>query len=80
MDFERAELLDAAGRYHQRMYDQLCAEVLAAVRELFEERAAIMQFDGGLPRAEAERLAWLDVGGGWPLAADENPAARTRAA
>lgn len=26
-------------------------------RELFEERAAIMEYVGGLPRAEAERLA-----------------------
>lgn len=26
-------------------------------REAFEERAAIMEFDGGLPRAEAERFA-----------------------
>jgi hypothetical protein len=29
----------------------------AATREEYEERAAIMQFDGGLPRAEAERRA-----------------------
>ena len=28
-------------------------------REAFEERAAIMEFDGGLTRAEAERLALL---------------------
>ena len=26
-------------------------------RELFEERAAILEFDGSLPRAEAERCA-----------------------
>jgi hypothetical protein len=26
-------------------------------REAFEERSAIMEFDGGLSRAEAERLA-----------------------
>jgi hypothetical protein len=26
--------------------------------EEYEERAAIMQFDGGLDRGEAERLAW----------------------
>jgi hypothetical protein len=30
-------------------------------RELFEERAAIMEFDGGLPREEAERLARLEA-------------------
>lgn len=29
--------------------------------DLFNERAAIREFDGGLPRAAAERLAWLDV-------------------
>lgn len=28
--------------------------------EAFEERAAIMEFDGGFPRAEAERLALLE--------------------
>lgn len=30
-------------------------------RERFEERAAIYEFDGGLPRAEAERQAWKEV-------------------
>jgi hypothetical protein len=30
-------------------------------REWVEERAAIAQYDGGLPRAEAERLAWADL-------------------
>lgn len=29
---------------------------------LVEERAAIMEFDGGLPRLEAERLAWRQLG------------------
>ena len=31
------------------------------VREDFEERAAIMEFDGGLSRDEAEREAWAQV-------------------
>jgi hypothetical protein len=31
------------------------------ILELFEERAAIMEYDGGLPRAEAERQAWAWV-------------------
>ena len=31
------------------------------LREDFEERAAIMEFDAGLPRAHAECLALLDV-------------------
>mgnify|MGYP001191856410 CR=1 FL=1 len=30
-------------------------------REIFEERAAIMEFDGGLPREQAEELGLLDV-------------------
>jgi glutamate formiminotransferase len=29
--------------------------------ELFEERAAIMEFDGGMERKKAERLAMKDV-------------------
>jgi hypothetical protein len=28
------------------------------LREAFEERAAIMEYDGGMTRAEAERAAW----------------------
>lgn len=28
-----------------------------SLKEAFEERAAIMEFDGGLPRLEAEQLA-----------------------
>ena len=31
---------------------------IAAALEDFEERAAIMEFDGGLSRDEAEREAW----------------------
>lgn len=33
-------------------------------REAFEERAAVMEFDGGLTRAEAEWRAYLEVTGG----------------
>jgi hypothetical protein len=35
-----------------------------AVREAFEERAAIMEFDGGLACEEAEQAAWAIVGRG----------------
>lgn len=38
----------------------LCAEVWPEF-EAFEERAAIMEYDGGLPRAEAEALAYRGV-------------------
>lgn len=34
---------------------------LLALLERFEERAAIMEYDGGLPREEAERRAWESV-------------------
>jgi len=37
------------------------AEWPADAREHFEERAAIMEYDGGLPRVEAERLAEAEV-------------------
>jgi len=31
--------------------------------DAYEERAAIMEYDGGLPRHEAEALAWKEVFG-----------------
>jgi len=36
-------------------------EALAALGYAFAERAAIHEHDGGLPREEAERLAWEHV-------------------
>jgi len=33
------------------------------LRDAYEERAAILEFDAGFPRAEAERLAWAEVYG-----------------
>ena len=45
--------------------DPLVAELVALLdasqREAWEERAAIMQFDGGLTRGHAEALAMLDL-------------------
>ena len=35
--------------------------VLLDLLEAFEERAAIIEYDGGVPRAEAARLAWACV-------------------
>jgi hypothetical protein len=32
-----------------------------ALREIFEERAAILEFDGGLSRGDAEQAAWALV-------------------
>lgn len=33
------------------------------LKDAYEERAAILEFGAGLPRAEAERLAWGEVYG-----------------
>ena len=33
----------------------------AAEAEFYQERAAVREYLGGVPRAAAERLAWLDV-------------------
>ncbi len=40
---------------------ELVERLDASQREDFEERAGIMQFDGGLPRGHAEALAMLDL-------------------
>ena len=37
------------------------AALTQAQRELFEERAAIMEFCGNMPRGKAEELAMRDV-------------------
>jgi hypothetical protein len=39
------------------------ADLPADLRAAFEERAAIAEFDGGLDRTAAERLAWTEVTG-----------------
>ena len=48
-----------------RPLDSIVAEIVgrldANLREMFEERAAIIEFDAGLPRAHAECLALLGV-------------------
>ena len=38
-----------------------CIQKLEILHERYEERAAIMEFDGKLPRDEAERMAKLEV-------------------
>lgn len=45
----------------------------AAQREAYEERAAIMEFDGNLPRAKAERLAGQLHPGPWTKPAEQLP-------
>jgi len=41
--------------------DELIAGLSGPEREQYEERAAIMEIDGGLPRARAERAALLET-------------------
>lgn len=45
--------------------DKKLAELVAALdansREYFEERAGILEYDCGHPRAKAERWAWEDT-------------------
>jgi len=48
----------------------------------YEERAGVYEFDGGLPRPEAELRAWVDVALDWldtQPGADELPTAEARA-
>jgi hypothetical protein len=40
---------------------RLLAEERIELRNQYEERAGVREFDGGLPRAAAEREAWADV-------------------
>ena len=47
------------------------ADLSADMREHYEERAAIIEFDGGLPRADAEKLALQDVLSNSPSSAEQ---------
>ena len=40
---------------------QLVSSLDEDAREYFEERSGILEFDGGHPRREAERLAWEET-------------------
>ena len=39
----------------------LVRDLTSIEREIFEERAAIMEFDGLLPRADAEAMAYEEI-------------------
>jgi len=53
---EAPDWLRAAGRWRMA-----CREVWP-ILDLWEERAAIREFDGGMSRAEAEAAAYAEVG------------------
>ena len=42
--------------------EKLTGDNFIDLRDAFEERAAIMEYDGGMSRADAERAAALDTG------------------
>jgi hypothetical protein len=44
-----------------RPHKEALFRALSNIEERYEERAAIMEYEGGLPRQDAERLALLDV-------------------
>lgn len=50
-------------------------ERLIALRDLWEERAAILEHQAGLSREEAERRALADCGTFWPGRAPPKPIA-----
>ncbi|HLS19453.1 MAG TPA: hypothetical protein VK090_06560 [Paracoccaceae bacterium] len=58
----RGRLSDAAIEWVTRHKDALLREVWPEADD-FEERAAIMEFDGEMSRAEAEAAAYRDVMG-----------------
>lgn len=45
---------------------QKCESSCSDFREMYQERAAIMEYDGGMSRAEAEAAAWADIFGSDP--------------
>ena len=56
----RGRLTHEAVAWVRARWAEVCREVWPLF-DLWEERAAIMEFDGGLPRAEAERAAYAEV-------------------
>lgn len=53
----------AKKQYSEVMWQIVLKDTDKDRAEAFKERAAIMEFDGGLPRKEAERLAYEIVYG-----------------
>jgi hypothetical protein len=62
---ELLAILASADKWARRAAGLLSAvaesDLRADLRELFEHRAAVCEFDGGLSRAEAERIAFDEL-------------------
>lgn len=56
----RGRLIQEAVAWVRARWADVCREVWPPF-DLWEERAAIMEFDGGLSRADAERAAYAEV-------------------
>ena len=57
---------EAQRREHAGRLAKALAQLDEGTREDFDERAGIMEFDGGMPRDQAEREAWRVVVQGKP--------------
>lgn len=60
ISLRRGRMSDAAVKWVQDHKPDLMREVWPQFDE-FEERAAIREFDGGMPRADAEAAAYAEV-------------------
>lgn len=58
----RGRLTSEALMWLRARWSQACLEAWPPL-DTFEERAAIMEYDGGMPREEAERAAYREVAG-----------------
>lgn len=56
----RGRLTSKALTWLRARWSEACLEAWPLL-DTFEERAAIMEHDGGMPREEAERWAYADV-------------------
>ena len=70
------ELGDVAGYWARRAAALLSGvadpDLRADLRELFEHRAAVCEFDGGLSRTDAERLAFGELQAAMKESAESN--------
>lgn len=59
---QKSQLSQLSQLSQQADNEKLTGDNIIDLRHAFEERAAIMEYDGGMSRADAERAAAADVG------------------
>lgn len=62
ISLKRGRLKDADIAWLKKRWPDVCREAWESL-DAWEERAAIMEFDAGRPRAEAEAAAYEDIAG-----------------